>query len=263
MQYDSLDAALLQQLLTTATFGRVLHILMQTASTNDEMKRLATHGAPEGTVVIAEQQSHGRGRYGRSFVSPPGGIYLSLLLRPCLPPQRLPQLTLLVAVAVAEAITEVSALPVRLKWPNDVEIHEKKIAGILIEAVIQATLPTALIVGIGINVNTALAQFPQELHARVTSLSLASGHPFARPQLIAILLTHLERLYRTFQTAGMAPIRQRWLHYSAMMGRQLRFTQDDQSHVATVVGLDDDGALLVQLADGTPQRIIAGEVGWL
>jgi BirA family biotin operon repressor/biotin-[acetyl-CoA-carboxylase] ligase len=263
MQQDSLDASRLQQLLSTATFGRTLHVLAQTASTNDEMKRLAAHGAPEGTVVIAEQQTHGRGRHGRSFVSPPGGIYLSLLLRPHLPVQRLPQLTLLVAVAVAEAITEVSALPVRLKWPNDVEIYEKKIAGILIESVIQATLPTALIVGIGINVNTTLAQLPQELHARVTSLFLTAGHLFARPPLIVLLLAHLERLYRTFQHAGMAPIRQRWLHYSAMIGQQLRFTQDNQSHLATVVGLDEDGALWVRLANGTPQRIIAGEVVWL
>src|SRR5919106_6278354 len=111
-QGDTLEVAVLQQLLATSAFGRMLHILPQTASTNDEAKRLAAHGAPEGTVVIAAQQTHGRGRHGRSFVSPPGGIYLSLLLRPRLQAQRLPQLTLLVAVAAAEAITEVSALPV-------------------------------------------------------------------------------------------------------------------------------------------------------
>jgi BirA family biotin operon repressor/biotin-[acetyl-CoA-carboxylase] ligase len=263
MQDDALDVAVLQQLLATPTFGRTLHILPQTASTNDEVKRLAAHGAPEGTVVIAAQQTHGRGRHGRSFVSPLGGIYLSLLLRPRLQAQCLPQLTLLVAVAAAEAITEVSALPVRLKWPNDIEIHGKKVAGILVEAVIHAGLPAAVIVGIGINVNTTLEQFPQELQARVTSLSLAAGRPFARSQLIATLLTHLERLYCTFQEVGTAPIRQRWLHYGAIAGRALRFVQDGRSHLAAGVGLDEDGALVVRLVDGTPQRIIAGDVDFL
>lgn len=263
MSSATLDAAALQQLLSTTTFGRTLHILAQTTSTNDEAKDLALHGAPEGTVVLAEQQTRGRGRQGRSFVSPPGGIYLSLLLRPRIDTHRLPQLTLLVAVAAAETMTEVCALPVRLKWPNDVEIHGKKVAGILTEAVIRADLPPAVIIGIGINVNITLDQLPHDLHQRVTSLALAAGRPFARHQLIATLLAHLERLYQTFQEMGMSPIQQRWLHYGPIVGRQVRFVHGDTSHQATVVGLDEDSALLVQLADGTHQRVIAGDVVFL
>lgn len=260
---DPLDANILQQSLVTVTFGRRLYLLPQTTSTNDEVKRLAAHGAPEGTVVLAECQTQGRGRQGRSFISPPGGVYLSLLLRPAVEAQRLPQLTLLVAVATAEAITDVSSLPVRLKWPNDVEIDGKKVAGILTEAVIQAASPVAVIVGIGINVNTTLAQWPSELHGRVISLALAAGRPLSRHQLIAALLAHLEHLYQLFQDAGMAPIRQRWLHYGAIVGRQIRFTHDSPPHFATVMGLDEDGALSVRLADGTPHRIIAGDVVFL
>src|SRR5215813_11982859 len=120
---DILDATALQQLLTTQVFGRTMYILPSTTSTNNIVKDLAQHGAPEGTAVIAEHQTQGRGRHGRSFVSPPGvGIYLSLLVRPQVDPQRLPQLTLAMAVATAEALAEYSALPIHLKWPNDVEI---------------------------------------------------------------------------------------------------------------------------------------------
>jgi BirA family biotin operon repressor/biotin-[acetyl-CoA-carboxylase] ligase len=263
LPHDPLDASLLQQSLVTVTFGRTLYLLPQTTSTNDEVKRLAACGAPEGTVVLAELQTQGRGRQGRSFLSPPGGIYLSLLLRPTLAVQRLPQLTLLVAVATAEAITEVSRLPVRLKWPNDVEIHGKKVAGILIESVLQVAAPLTVIVGIGINVNTTLAQWPTALQSRVTSLALAAGHPLSRHHLIVALLAHLEHLYRLFQDVGLAPIRQRWLHYGVAVGRRIQFIHDHTPHVATVIGLDEDGALMAQLTDGTPQRIITGDVVFL
>ena len=112
--------------------------------------------------------------------------------------RRLPQLTLAVAVATAEALAEYSALPVRLKWPNDVEIHGKKVAGILCEAVLNPAASPLVIIGIGINVNTALEHFPPELHQHVTSLALAAGHPWARLPLLAVLLAHLERLYQAF-----------------------------------------------------------------
>jgi BirA family biotin operon repressor/biotin-[acetyl-CoA-carboxylase] ligase len=258
---DPLDVTVLQRLLTTKTFGRTLHLLTHTASTNDDAKALAQRGAPEGTVVLAEHQTQGRGRHGRCFASPAGvGIYLSLLLRPRLDTACLPQLTLLVAVAAAESITEGSALSICLKWPNDVEIHGKKVAGILTEAVIHIGQPPAVIIGIGINVNTSLEQFPHALQQRVTSLALAAGHPWSRHQLIASLLIHLERLYDTFQQAGVAPILERWLHYGCIVGRHVRWSQAQAETPGTVQGLAADGALLVQLADGRLQRVISGEV---
>lgn len=258
---DVLTAPALQRLLTTRTFGRTVHVLSSTSSTNDIAKALAQRGAPEGTVVLAEHQTHGRGRQGRSFASPAGvGIYLSLLLRPQIDPHRLPQLTLVSAVAAAEALVEYCALPVRLKWPNDITIDGKKVAGILSEAVLSTAVAPLTIVGIGINVNTALAHFPPELHAHVTSLALASGHPWPRLPLIALLLAHLERLYQAFRQGEMAPIWQRWLHYGQIIGRQVRFTQQQSAGCGTVVGLDADGALLVQDAGGIRHRLIAGEV---
>ncbi len=263
-QDEPLNAATLRQLLTTTRFGRNLRLLTHTTSTNDDAKILAAQGAPEGTVVLAEAQSQGRGRQGRGFASPGGvGIYLSLLLRPQVAASRLPQLTLLVAVAAAEAITEVCALPVHLKWPNDVEIRGKKVAGILTECVFRPTLPLAVVVGIGINVNTRLEHLPPELHQRVASLALMAGHPFGRHELIATLLAHLERLYQTFKEVGMSPVRERWLHYGPIIGRQVRCSHGATSYAATVVGLAEDGALLVQTDHGTPQRVISGDVIFL
>jgi BirA family biotin operon repressor/biotin-[acetyl-CoA-carboxylase] ligase len=256
-----LDTASIQALLTTTTLGRTMQVVTQTASTNDDVKALVVQGAPEGTVVLAEEQLHGRGRLGRSFASPRGiGIYLSLLLRPHLDVSRLPQITLLVGVAAAEAITELCHLPAQLKWPNDVEVHGKKVAGILTEAVLNPDQSFAVVVGIGINVNTTLAELPSELHQHVTSLALEAGHPFARPPLIAAFLGHLERLYKTLQEDGMASILTQWLHYGPIIGRRIRFTHEDIRLEATVENLAEDGALLVRLDDGSPHRVIAGEV---
>jgi BirA family biotin operon repressor/biotin-[acetyl-CoA-carboxylase] ligase len=263
---DRLDVAVLQQLLTTQTFGRPLYILPQTTSTNDEVKALALRGAPAGTVVLAEQQTHGRGRQGRTFASPAGvGIYLSLLLRPTRGTDmaRLPQLTLLVAVAAAEAITAVCSASVHLKWPNDVEIDGKKVAGILTEAVLHLGEPPVVIVGIGINVNTSLEQLPSALRGRVTSLALATGTPVSRHQLIACLLAHLEDLYHTFQDTGMTSILERWRRYGCIHGRVVQFSQAAKTKTGHVIGLDDDGALIVQTVDGRQERIVSGQVIFL
>ena len=220
---DPLEADGLQCLLTTRTLGRTLHVKPYTTSTNDDAKQLARNGALEGTVVLTEQQHRGRGRQGRNFASPAGvGIYMSLLLRPKIELSRLPQLTLVAAVATADAIVEVSALPVELKWPNDILIHGKKAGGILTESVFQADLSAVAIVGIGINVNTAPAQFPADLRHHVTSLALAAGRFVSRPPLIAAILGRFEPLYHTFQQQGLAPILPRWLNYGRIAGKPVR-----------------------------------------
>jgi BirA family biotin operon repressor/biotin-[acetyl-CoA-carboxylase] ligase len=264
VEHDRLNVAVLQQLLTTQVFGRTLHLLAQTTSTNDDIKALALRGAPEGTVVLAEQQTRGRGRQGRSFASPAGvGVYLSVLVRPTIDLARLPQLTLMVAVATADAITDTCALSIHLKWPNDVEIDGKKVAGILTEAVLHPGGPPVVIIGIGINVNTTLAELPPVLHDRVTSLALATGAPVSRHQLIARLLARLEALYHTLQHAGVASILERWRHYGRLPGRMVQFTQATETRTGRVIGLDDDGALVVQTGDGVYHHLISGEVIFL
>ena len=261
---DLLETDGLEQWLTTETLGRTVHVKPHTTSTNDDAKHLAREGASEGTVVLAEQQHRGRGRQGRSFVSPAGvGIYMSLLLRPQVEISRLPQLTLLAAVATADAIAEVSALSVELKWPNDVMIHHKKTGGILTESVFQTSLSPVAIVGIGINVNTALEQFPAELRHQVTSLALATGRFVSRPRLIAAILTHFEPLYHVFQQQGLGPILPRWLHYGRIAGKPVRCSTEHGVQEGIVVGLDEGGALLVQGRDNARLRIVSGEVVFL
>lgn len=261
---DPIEAESLRRLLTTTCFGRTLYVLPQTSSTNDEVKILASRNAPAGTVVIADHQTRGRGRLGRSFASPPGvGIYLSLLLYPRIKPARLPQLTLLVAVATAETLAETSGLTIGLKWPNDVEIGGRKVSGILTEAVIQAATAPAVIIGIGINVNNDLEHFPLELHHRATSLALTAGQHFSRMPMIARLLSHLEGLYETWQQTGITPILERWLHYGRIVGRVVRFADADAMRTGVVTGLDEDGALLVDTGAAAPQRIYSGEVVFL
>lgn len=259
-----IEAKSLQRLLTTTCFGRTLYVLPQTSSTNDELKTLAARNTPEGSVVIADHQTEGRGRLGRSFASPPGvGIYLSLLLYPTIEPSRLPQLTLLAAVAVAETLVETSDLAIRLKWPNDVEIGGQKVSGILTEVIMQHVTSPTVIIGIGINVNNELEDFPPQLQNRATSLAIIAGRQFSRIHIIAKLLDHLENLYTSWQRTGVAPILERWLHHGPIVGRKVRFTDANKARTGVITGLDENGALLVDTGTHTPQRIYSGEVIFL
>lgn len=261
---DPLEVDVLKGLLATRTLGRNLRVEAQTASTNDIAKQLAQDGAPDGTVVLADQQVRGRGRQGRSFASPAGvGIYMSLLLRPQVENSHLPQLTLVAGVAAAEAIEEVSALPVELKWPNDIMIDKRKAGGILTESIIQADQSPVAIVGIGINVNTTLEQFPAELRGQVTSLALAAGRFVPRLPAAAAILGHFEPLYDTFQQSGLAPILPRWLRYGRVAGKPVRCTTERGVEEGVALGLDEDGALLVRSRESQRLRVFSGEVVFL
>ncbi|MDE0205412.1 MAG: biotin--[acetyl-CoA-carboxylase] ligase [Candidatus Tectomicrobia bacterium] len=261
---DPLEVDVLKGLLATRTLGRNLRVEAQTASTNDIAKQLAQDGAPDGTVVLADQQVRGRGRQGRSFASPAGvGIYMSLLLRPQVEISHLPQLTLVAGAAAAEAIEEVSALPVKLKWPNDIMIDRRKAGGILTESIIQADQSPVAIVGIGINVNTTLEQFPAELRGQVTSLALAAGRFVPRLPTVAAILGHFEPLYDTFQQSGLAPILPRWLRYGRVAGKPVRCTTERGVEEGVALGLDEDGALLVRSRESQRLRVFSGEVVFL
>ena len=258
---DPLDAGDLQRLLATRTLGRNLRVEARTASTNDIAKQLARDGAPDGTVILADEQHRGRGRQGRSFSSPAGvGIYMSLLLRPRVPVSRLPQLTLVAGVAVAEAIEEVGSVPVDLKWPNDIMIRRKKAGGILTESVLQPDRSPVAVVGIGINVNTTLEQFPTALRERVTSLALAAGRFVPRLPTVAAVLGHFEPLYDTFQQSGLAPILPLWLRFGRVAGKRVRCSTEHGVEEGVALGLDEDGALLVRTAGNPRFRVLSGDV---
>ena len=190
-------------------FTGPVHYFETLNSTNDLAKELAAQGAPEGTVVVAEAQTRGRGRLGREWNSPPGvGLYVSLVLRPMLPPMELPQITLTTAVAVVRAVRRVTGLAPGIKWPNDLLLNGKKLGGILTEMETESDRIRHVVVGLGLNVNNPA--FPPEVAATATSLTLAVGRSFSRVLLLQAWLEEFEELYGRFLNQGFPEILEEW-----------------------------------------------------
>ena len=255
-------AALVKQL-ETRFLGKPLHFFATLDSTNTYAARLAREGAPEGTVVIADSQSSGRGRLGRTWVSPPTvNLYLSVILRPPGPAAAAPQLSLLAAVAVAEAITQVCGLTPAIKWPNDVLVGGKKVCGILAEMQTEAETLGAVVLGIGVNLNAPLTAFPEELRDKASSLLLASGQPVDRSAFTASLLTQLEKAYVLWLGGGFSALRPAWgRHAAGLIGKQITVAAPEGTVAGTVLGFDTDGALLLrEEQSGALRRLLAGDV---
>jgi BirA family biotin operon repressor/biotin-[acetyl-CoA-carboxylase] ligase len=229
-------------------------------STNRLAAELARGGAEEGTVVIAERQTAGRGRLGRTWASPASvNLYCSIVLRPAVPPIAIPRLTLVAGLAVAEAIAATSdELAPQIKWPNDVLLAGRKVAGVLTELEAEAERVRFVVVGIGVNVNAQRADFPPELERKATSLALALGRPVDRAAFTGRLLTALDGAYATFCSSGFAALRSRYEGFHCLSGRHVAI--DGRPPTSGVVrGVDDDGALLVEV-EGDVRRVVAGEV---
>lgn len=251
----------LQAGLQTAIFGKTVHTFMYVDSTNDAAFRLALGGAEEGEVVVAEAQTKGKGRMGRRWESPPGvNIYSSLILRPKMPPSRIPLITLMAAVACAEAIEQVTALLPIIKWPNDLLIEGKKAGGILTEADMEMDLINFVIVGIGINVNMPRSSFPQTIEDVATSLREELGHEVSRIALIHAMMTRLEFWYTKLTGGEEAELRDRWEGLTQVKGQKVEAQFMDSVVTGEALGIDDDGALLVQENGGRVKRVVAGDV---
>jgi BirA family biotin operon repressor/biotin-[acetyl-CoA-carboxylase] ligase len=263
---DAVDqgfAAALTHQLQTRFLGKPLRFFSTIDSTNTYAACLVREGAAEGTVVIADAQSGGKGRLGRSWISPPGvNLYLSAILRPPVPVATAPQLNLLAAVAVADTIVEVCSLMPTIKWPNDVLVNGKKVCGILAEMQTEASVLRAVVLGIGVNLNAPLTAFPEELRDKASSLLLAGGQPVDRPTFTASLLTHLEKLYILWLQEGFPAVRPAWERYAAgMLGKRISVAVQEGTVMGTVLGLDVDGALLLREEPGrASRRILAGDV---
>lgn len=245
--------------------GRPLHFFDSIDSTNVYAAGLARKGAAEGTVVIADAQTGGKGRLGRRWVSPPGvNLYLSVILRPRKPASSAPQLSLLAAVAVAEAIVQQTQLAPSIKWPNDVLVSGKKVCGILTEMQAKGPQLRSVIIGIGVNINAPLDSFPEELHDKASSLLLLRGEWVDRAAFTARLLTHLEKLYVLWLEEGFTAVGAAWEGYAlGLLRKPITVTTSEGTISGTALGLDRDGALLVQTGcrEGErPQRILAGDV---
>jgi BirA family transcriptional regulator, biotin operon repressor / biotin---[acetyl-CoA-carboxylase] ligase len=259
---DILSVDEVREKLSAARIGRQLACLPETVSTNADAFRLAEAGAEEGTTVIADAQSNGKGRRGRVWSSPAGvNLYCSVVLRPAIMPHEAPQLTFLSAVAVARAIEQTTELKPEIKWPNDVLIDGRKVAGLLNEMSAETDGINFVILGIGINLNMTQAQFPADLRSPATSLLLEQGLPVNRAQFAARMLGELDRLYTGFLLHGFGPVRDEWQQRCNANGREVVVSEAGLETVRGMFhGIDADGALLVRFPDGMVERILNGDV---
>jgi len=255
---DALTADVVTPRLTTAWLGRAWRHAARVGSTNDEAAAWARAGAPAGAVVVADEQTRGRGRLGRRWHSPPGAsLYLSAVLRPPLAPHRVPPLTLAAGVAVAEALVAFDVVPA-LKWPNDVLLDGKKVAGILTEMSADLDRVHHVVVGIGVNLN--VDAFPEELTAIATSLQIARGAPVSRAEFAAALCARLEHWVDQFVADGAVAVVAAWKQHARFFGKRVSVTAGRDRMDGIAEDLDDDGALKLRLDDGRVQRIVAGEL---
>jgi BirA family biotin operon repressor/biotin-[acetyl-CoA-carboxylase] ligase len=237
------------------------HHHIEIDSTNARARQLAEIGAREGEIVIAEQQTHGRGRLGRSWISPAfANLYLSVVLRPEVAPACAPQITLMAAVALADAVARFSSQPPAIKWPNDILVQGKKLAGILTESSVTLERINYVILGIGVNINFPHALMPEEIRGRATSLMECTGQTVSREAFLGRLIQHLDRCYGILKETGFHQIAPRWESYFNLRGQRVRAEMNDQTLVGIAQGIDKDGALLVESEHGQVHRIVAGDV---
>ena len=261
VQNNPLSLDEIQGALGTKRLGTRFHYFQEIESTNSYARRLADAGAPEGEVVIAERQSEGRGRLGRSWVSPPfSNLYCSLVLRPTLAPAHAPQITLMAAVALADTIASFVAERPAIKWPNDILIDGKKLAGILTESACDAKRIEFVILGIGVNLNFPRDRMPETIRDRATSLMEVAGKTLSRELFVRRLIQDLDRCYGILGDLGFAAIAPRWEAYFALRGRRVRVEMVGEAINGTATGIDGDGALLLEAEDGVLHRVLAGDV---
>jgi len=231
-----------------------------TGSTNSDALALGREGAPHGTVVFAEEQRSGRGRMGRSWESARGlNLYLSILLRPTIVPAQAPQLSLVAGVAVAEAL-ETLGVDGRIKWPNDIVVGGRKLCGILTEIVAEADRVECVVVGIGVNLNGEVSDFSPALRSKATSVREATGRRVDRGAFLRALLGVFERAYGVFERSGFAGVAPQWRRRSYLEGRRVDVEGVGERLAGRCLGIDDDGALLVDTGGAAPARVIAGDV---
>lgn len=259
---DTIDPHEVMVQLGGARIGRRLEILKTTVSTNADAFRLSEGGAVEGTVVLADSQSGGKGRRGRVWTSPSGvNLYCSVVLRPAIMPHEAPQLTFLSAVAAARAIEQTTKLVPEIKWPNDLLVSGKKVAGLLNEMSAETDGINFVILGIGVNLNMTADQFPDDLRHPATSLLLESGVPVDRSRFAGIMLSELDRLYSGFLAHGFGPVREEWQRRCNANGRQVIVSDSGTECTGgRFAGIDSDGALLLRTEDDRIHRITCGDV---
>jgi BirA family biotin operon repressor/biotin-[acetyl-CoA-carboxylase] ligase len=256
---DGLSVEVIRAGLGTRFIGQNVVYLPQMGSTNDEARRLAEEGAPEGTLVIADHQTAGRGRLSRRWEAPPGCcLLMSLLFRPELAPHQAQRLTMVCGLALVDTIESKTGLRADLKWPNDVVINGAKVAGMLTEIALSGSRLDYVVTGIGLNVNLDPARLPGDLLMPATSLSQVLGQPVARLPLLQACLRAVERRYLALRS-GHSPHAE-WAERLATLGKAVTVSGAGPALDGVAEGANADGALLLRLADGRLETVLAGDV---
>jgi BirA family biotin operon repressor/biotin-[acetyl-CoA-carboxylase] ligase len=242
-----------------AGIGHTVIVKQRTGSTNDDAKELAEKGASHGTVVVAEEQERGRGRLDRTWHSPPGvNLLFSVILRPGLEPERAGLITIAAGVAAAEAVRGLCGLETRIKWPNDVRIKGRKLAGILAEA---ESRMSYVVLGMGINVNLEPSRMPDEIKDTAASILAETKKRFKRAEVFRAVMEELERVLGLVERNDTQKVIESWMELSEAMGRKVKAKTPAETHVGTAVGVREDGALLIRDSETSRDiAVIAGDV---
>jgi len=244
----------------TKIIGKDIQYYKEVISTNNQAKLAAQQDADEGTIIVSETQSSGRGRLARGWYSPvEKGIWFSVILRPHFLPQEAPKCTLMAAVAIAKAIATTTEIQVGIKWPNDILYNKQKLVGILTEMNAEMDCINYIIIGMGINVNIQKNEFPQELQQIATSLAIIKGEKISRVKLLNEILFQIETLYNIAQAEGFVKILEEWKKYSVTLGKNVDVIGINDTFTGVAMDIDADGALLVKTETGI-KRVLAGDV---
>lgn len=258
---DTLEPLAIQTGLKTKHIGQNIDYVESCSSTQIIAHKLAQEGAPGGTVVLTETQTAGRGRMARKWDSAAGkGVWMSVILRPDVVPQKAPQFTLVTAVAVVRAIEEVTKLQPKIKWPNDILLNGKKCTGILTELQSDADGIQALIIGIGLNINQEKTDFDPEIQAIATSLKMESGDTVSRQKLVQSLLYYLEIYTQMYIEEGFGLLKVMWESYSTTIGHPIRARMTNQTLEGIAEGITEDGVLQLRTADGKLHGIYSADI---
>lgn len=252
---------LLSRLGPTKVIGRDIRVFQETTSTNDVIEKLAHDGVKEGAVVFAESQTRGRGRLGRKWMSPSKrGLWFSVLLRPDLRPQEATRLTVASATALRRAIKSQTGLEPEIKWPNDILVHGRKVAGILTELSAELDQVKYVVLGIGVDVNLSPGDYPAELRKLATSLKAELGQTVSRAELAVVILRELDRDYARIGSAQFAALADEWEEHCATLGQRVVIRLGDRQLRGRAEALGEDGELLLRTEHGRLERVVGGDV---
>ena len=253
----------IQRGLSTKYIGKEIYYFPELKSTNIMAKEKALNraeGIDEGTLIITERQSAGKGRLGRNWFSPAGGIWLSIILYPQLSPTYIPRITLMTAVAVVKAIERCTKIKTQVKWPNDILINGKKVCGILTEMSAELDLINWVVVGIGINVNIDHREFPEDIQENTISLKEVSGKEILRVKLVQTFLQEFEKYYKKLKRKEFPSILREWKLYSHTLRKKIRVDTGEKIITGEAVDINEEGALILKKEDGELVEIISGTI---